>query len=67
MVKAIDNKLITRTQFRREFFADNWEQDVLPVLAKEEQLIRDQIDVPEVMTLAKTNTESRKPRQTDHQ
>lgn len=46
MVKAIDNKLITRSQFRREFFADNWEQDVLPVLAKEEQLIRDQIEQP---------------------
>lgn len=43
--KAIDNKLMTRTQFRREFFADNWEQDVLPVLAKEEKQISEQIGI----------------------
>jgi hypothetical protein len=42
--KAIDEKLLSRTQFRREFFADSWEKDVLPVLSREEQLIRDQIE-----------------------
>lgn len=50
MVKAIDNKLITRSQFRREFFADNWEDDVLPGIIREEQLIRDSQPAEEVLT-----------------
>lgn len=37
--KAIENQIMTRTQVRREFFADNWEQDVMPQWSREQELI----------------------------
>lgn len=37
--KMLDSKILTRSQIRREFFADDWELDVLPQIQREEQLL----------------------------